>query len=111
MNAGMFGGGTTPSVTPEDALARQQAGALIVDVREPHEWHDGHIPDAVLIPLGRLGARLGELDPSQEIIAVCHTGVRSQSAVQALRRVGFSNVWNLVGGMVAWERKQLPVTR
>jgi rhodanese-related sulfurtransferase len=101
----------TPTVTPEEALHRQEAGAVIVDVREPDEWQSGHVPGAKHIPLGSLGARVNELDPSAEIIAVCHSGVRSEAAVKALRRAGFANAWNLAGGMVAWERKQLPVTR
>jgi rhodanese-related sulfurtransferase len=54
---------------------------------------------------------MSELDPSAEIIAVCHSGVRSDAAVKALRRAGFGNAWNLAGGMVAWEQKKLPVTR
>jgi rhodanese-related sulfurtransferase len=100
-----------PTISPEEALRRQEAGAVIVDVREPDEWQAGHVPGAKHIPLGSLGARMGELDPNAEIIAVCHSGVRSDAAVKALRRAGFGNAWNLAGGMVAWERKKLPIVR
>lgn len=101
----------TPTMTPEEALRRQEAGAVIVDVREPDEWQAGHVPGARHIPLRSLPTRVGELDPNGEIIAVCHSGVRSEAAVKALKQAGFSNVWNLGGGMVAWERKRLPITR
>jgi rhodanese-related sulfurtransferase len=100
-----------PTVTPEEALRRQEAGATILDVRELDEWQEGHVPGATHIPLGSLPARVGELDLSAEIIAVCHSGVRSDAAVRALRRAGFSKSWNLAGGMVAWERRKLPITR
>jgi rhodanese-related sulfurtransferase len=100
-----------PTVTPEEALRRQQAGAVILDVREPDEWQSGHVPGAKHVPLGSLRARIGELDPNAEIIAVCHSGVRSDAAVRALRQSGFANSWNLAGGMMAWERRKLPITR
>jgi rhodanese-related sulfurtransferase len=100
-----------PTVTPEEALRRKEAGAVILDVREPDEWQAGHVPGAKHIPLGSLTARAGELDPSAEIIAVCHSGVRSNAAVLALRRAGFGNSWNLAGGMLAWERQKMPIER
>jgi rhodanese-related sulfurtransferase len=98
-------------VTPEEAARRQEAGALILDVREPDEWQEGHIAGAKHVPLGSLQPRVGELDPNGEIIAVCHSGVRSNAAVLALRRAGFGNSWNLAGGMLAWERRKLPIER
>ena len=98
------------NISAEEAQTRQQAGALMLDVREPDEWQEGHIPGARHVPLGELEMRLGELDPAQEIVAVCHSGYRSGIAAHALRATGFARVWNLDGGMVAWERARLPVT-
>lgn len=100
---------TVPQMTPEQARARQQAGAMLVDVRETYEWGEGHIPGAKHIPLGQLQRRASELDPNAELIMVCRSGHRSQVAAQALKRAGYANVSNLSGGMLAWEEKRLPV--
>jgi rhodanese-related sulfurtransferase len=98
------------NISAEEAQARQQAGAVMLDVREPDEWQEGHIPGARHVPLGELQMRLGELDRTQEVVAVCHSGYRSGIAVRALQATGFARVWNLKGGMLAWERARLPVT-
>ncbi|MCM8747044.1 rhodanese-like domain-containing protein [Thermomicrobium sp. CFH 73360] len=100
-----------PEVTPAEAHARQQSGALIIDVREPHEWRAGHIPGARLVPLDELPARLSELDPNRELILVCRSGNRSAYATMILQQAGFTRVANLAGGMIAWTRTGLPVTR
>jgi rhodanese-related sulfurtransferase len=96
-------------VTPEETRAKQKAGVVIVDVREPYEWQEGHIPGAVHIPLGSLPRRLRELDPSREVIAVCRSGHRSITAAQMLHQGGFSQVSSMAGGMISWTRRGLPV--
>ena len=98
-------------IAPEDAQAKQKAGAVIVDVREPYEWSEGFIPGAIHIPLGTLSRRLAELDASRAMIMVCRSGSRSRSAVQILQRAGFSQVENLTGGMINWMRQRLPVSK
>lgn len=75
---------------------------VIVDVREPFEYEIAHIENSKLIPLAELAARLGELDRSKEIVAICHTGTRSAQAVQFLQSAGFSRASNLKGGIGAW---------
>ncbi|GBD16171.1 Thiosulfate sulfurtransferase GlpE [bacterium HR26] len=104
-----FAGPAVPEVMPEEALRRQQAGALIVDVREPHEWRAGHIPGAVHIPLDQLATRLGELDAEREIILVCRSGNRSAHAAALLQQAGCRRVYNLSGGLIAWTRHRLPI--
>lgn len=111
MFGSLFSSAGGVNITPEDAHSRQKAGAIIIDVREPAEWRDGHIPGARHIPLASLSLRLKELSRSKEIIAVCRSGSRSGAAVQFLQRSGFTDVKNLSGGMIAWTRKQLPVSR
>ncbi|MBV8888459.1 MAG: rhodanese-like domain-containing protein, partial [Alphaproteobacteria bacterium] len=76
----------------------------ILDVREPGEFEGplGHIRGAVLIPLGELVARAGELSPDRPIVAVCRAGSRSAQATVILREAGFSEVANLAGGMLRW---------
>ena len=70
----------------------QQAGAVIVDVREPREYAHGHVPGARLMPMGQLGSRLGELDRNKRIYLICASGNRSGNAnvrqLAAERRMG-----------------------
>jgi rhodanese-related sulfurtransferase len=77
-------------------------------VREPWEVALAGLPGAVVIPLGQLSARLGELDPARETIVVCHHGVRSLHACMFLEAHGFGRVANLSGGTEAWSREVDP---
>ncbi|HZS76743.1 MAG TPA: rhodanese-like domain-containing protein [Ktedonobacteraceae bacterium] len=98
-------------ISVEETRARQKAGAVIVDVREPYEWREGYIPGAKLISLGSLAGRVGELDPSKEVIAVCRSGNRSISAALILQRAGFTQVSSMTGGMMSWTRRGFPIKR
>lgn len=98
-----------PSTTAEQAHdAAQRRAAIILDVRERHEWKAGHAPGSKNIPLSKLGARASELHPGRRYIAVCRSGSRSRSAVAQLQRAGLDAV-NLKGGMHSWTRAGLPV--
>lgn len=101
-------GSQAPSVGPERAAELVREGALVVDVREHHEWHAGHAEDAVHVPLTALAARLHELPRDRSLVCVCRSGARSAAAADALHRAGFK-VWNLAGGMSAWSEKALPI--
>jgi rhodanese-related sulfurtransferase len=108
--------GAKPSVPEIDVatLAADRAAGedvQIVDVREPNEWAAGHLPDAVLIPLGELGRRAGELAPERPLVVVCRSGNRSATATDLLRRGGFRDVKNLAGGMTAWTQAGCRVVR
>lgn len=98
-------------VSVDETRARQRAGAVIVDVREPSEWKEGTIPGARLISLGSLAGRVQELDPAQEIITVCRSGQRSLTAAVILQRAGFSRVSSMAGGMLRWTRQRYPVRK
>ena len=102
-----------PSVSPLEAtLLINREDALVLDVREPAEWSKGHIPNARHIPLGQIEQRLAELDKfkAKPIIVSCATGSRSSSVCGALRKAGFEKVFNLAGGLPAWEQAGQPVT-
>jgi sulfur-carrier protein adenylyltransferase/sulfurtransferase len=88
---------------PEELKRRLDAGEdiLVLDVREPHEYQYCNL-GGELIPLGELPRRYLELDPSREMVALCHAGQRSARAVAFLRQQGFSKVRNLRGGIAAW---------
>ncbi|MUK01001.1 rhodanese-like domain-containing protein [Vibrio cholerae] len=75
--------------------------ARILDVREDHEWEAGHVEGAVHIPLDQLPARLGELDPDEDLHVVCRLGGRSQRAAEWLEANGYTAI-NVSGGMEAW---------
>jgi rhodanese-related sulfurtransferase len=96
-------------IHPREAEPLLEAGdALALDVREPHEWHNGHIRGALHIPLGQLAARLHELPHGTRIVAVCRSGARSGSVVAPLRDRGY-DVVNLGGGLLTWHASGLPL--
>lgn len=94
----------TEEMTVRELKARMDAGTAptIVDVREPAEFQICRIPGAKLIPLGQLADRIGELDPSAELVLQCKSGARSARATALLRGRGFSKARNLAGGILAW---------
>lgn len=73
----------------------------LIDVREPQEYEAGEI-GGELIPLGNLPEKIGDLDPDAHIVIHCKSGGRSAHAVKLLRAHGFTNVWNVQGGLLAW---------
>lgn len=87
--------------------------ALILDVREDKEFAAGHIPKARHIPLGQLAGRVQELDKFKRkpILVTCRSGHRSARACGMLKKAGFEIVYNQAGGILAWQRANLPVTR
>ncbi len=87
--------------------------ALILDVREDKEFASGHIPKAKHIPLGALNGRIQELDKfkNQPILVTCRSGQRSARACGMLKKAGFETVYNQAGGILAWERANLPTTK
>ena len=93
-------------MTPEDAKDRTDLHLL--DVREPDEWAAGRIAGSQHIPLGELGARIGEVPKGTTILTVCRHGNRSDAAARRLRTLGYT-VENLEGGVTAWKRAGLPL--
>jgi len=83
---------------------------LLLDVRQPEEFREGHIPGARLIPLRDLPGRMNDLPRNREIVCVCRSGSRSASAARHLADAGY-RVSNLRGGMIAWTRSGLDVKR
>jgi len=97
-------------VTPDEAARLRDAGAQVVDVREDSEWRRGHIPKSRHVPLRQVPARVGELDPQRPVVVVCASGHRSQTAAKMLAKLGFVEVYDLKGGLVAWQRQGLPLS-
>jgi len=108
-----FGKLPFPEATPlEVAEKLKTSQPLVLDVREPWEYDEGHIAGSALVPLGQLPKHLSEIgSPDQEIIAVCRSGGRSGQATMFLMQSGYTNVTNMAGGMLAWEQSKLPVEK
>jgi rhodanese-related sulfurtransferase len=86
--------------------------AVVLDVREDSEYYAGHIPHSMHVPLGQL-AKHPELDKikGRPVIALCRSGMRSSHACRVLRKNGFEQVYNLAGGITAWERANMPMEK
>jgi rhodanese-related sulfurtransferase len=84
----------------------------VIDVREDSEYKSGHIADSKHIPLGSLKSRLNEIESykSRPVIVSCRSGSRSAHACGMLAKNGFTSLYNLRGGIGAWQGASLPVT-
>jgi rhodanese-related sulfurtransferase len=94
-----------PQIQPNDLKGMLDAGAPVVllDVRQPEEYAICHLEGSVLIPLGELMSRVGEIDPGDSLVVVyCHHGVRSLSGAAILAQAGHTNVASLAGGIDSW---------
>ncbi len=83
----------------------------IVDVREPHEYNAGHVPDAKLIPVATVYARREELPRDKDLIFVCAVGQRSALACEMAAAAGLTRLYNLEGGTDAWVKAGLSVDK
>jgi rhodanese-related sulfurtransferase len=96
-----------------DSISAEQARKILtsgppgeltlLDVRQPGEYNEFHLPGALLVPLGELPDRIKELKRDQETIVYCRSGVRSNAACQILRSHSFSRVLNMSGGIMQWQ--------
>lgn len=85
------------------ASIQNRDDVVLIDVREQAEYDEKHIPNVTLIPLGTLADRLTEIPTDKTVIVTCRSGNRSGQATDYLRQQGFTNVHNMLGGIVAWE--------
>lgn len=103
-----------PLVSPKEASAMfTEQNAIIVDVREESEWKEQHIPGAIHIPLAQVASRLGELAQYKDsnVVVQCRSGKRSAKAASTLQDAGFTKVYNLTGGIIAWDKDGLATTK
>lgn len=101
-----------PEIDVAAAAAQIQDKQIkVLDVREPAEFATGVIQGAVLIPLGQVERRIGELDGLKDrpMLVVCGSGGRSAQAIKVLSKYGFTKLTNIKGGMNAWRKAKLPV--
>ncbi len=102
------------SIGPVEATQlSNRDNAVFLDTRDIGEYTGGHIPHAIHIPLKQLPERVAELDKYKDcpVIAYCRSGNRSNGAGSILRKKGFENVYNLGGGITAWQNANLPLSK
>jgi hydroxyacylglutathione hydrolase len=102
-----------PQITVHElATMRDEIPDLVViDVREPFEWDEGHIDGARHIPMGEAARRKAEFPADRPKAVLCAGGLRSSTVISALDRDGLSGWHNVIGGMTAWVKAGYPVTR
>jgi rhodanese-related sulfurtransferase len=91
-------------MTPREFAARAETDSapVLLDVREAWELAIARVDEAVHIPMGEIPARIGELEKERDIVVLCHSGGRSGQVARYLEQQGYTRVWNLAGGIVAW---------
>jgi sulfur-carrier protein adenylyltransferase/sulfurtransferase len=104
-----------PEEGPEDLARRLESDTppVVIDVRDPDEYRDGHIEAATNISRGFLEFRVGTAvsDPAAPVVLYCQTGLRSVLAAKALKELGYQNVINLQGGYQKWAQSGFPVVK
>jgi rhodanese-related sulfurtransferase len=95
------------TVTPAELAARLKSGEQIslIDVREADEHAIAHIEGADLLPLSRFAEWAGMLSPDEEIVVLCHHGIRSAQVCAYLAGQGFTKLHNLAGGIDRWSQE------
>jgi rhodanese-related sulfurtransferase len=94
-------------------MMQKEKDVIILDVRTPQEYQEGHISNAINIPVQILGQQLDKLKnfKDKKILVYCRSGHRSAIASQILDRAGFKNVYNLKGGLFEWKASGLPLVK
>jgi hydroxyacylglutathione hydrolase len=93
-------------------MKEERPDLVIVDVREPFEWDEGHIEGAQHLPMGEAIRRRAEVAVGRPTAVVCAGGLRSSLVISALAREGVEVSWfNVAGGMTAWTRAGYPSTK
>ncbi len=105
---------TSQSMKPLDLMAYLESDErpVVLDVRSPEEYAEGHVPGAVNVPYDQISARLDSLQAYRDrgFVVYCRTGRRAGIAETVLIEAGFERVWDLEGHMVAWREQDLPLT-
>ncbi|NIQ98565.1 MAG: rhodanese-like domain-containing protein [Desulfuromonadales bacterium] len=92
-------------------MVEKQEDLYILDVRTPQEFFQARLEGAKLIPISQLQGRVDELPKSRPILVYCAVGSRSGAVASYLARLGFDRVYNLYGGIYAWQLRRYPVLK
>lgn len=109
----LFGGAPQiPSANVKETWTRvsdPKSRAVLLDVREVYEYKRGHAKGAINLPLSQLGSRVNEIPKDREVYIICASGNRSGQAVSFLKRHGYENTKNVLGGTITWQSQRLPM--
>ncbi|MBS7655384.1 rhodanese-like domain-containing protein [Candidatus Bathyarchaeota archaeon] len=92
------------------AMLDEEANITIVDVRMPEEYANGHIPNAINIPMHKISSRVNEIK-GKNVVVYCNSGAKSKASARILVVNGVQNVWNLAGGLKAWIAAGYPIEK
>jgi rhodanese-related sulfurtransferase len=110
----LLAGSDKSSIQPQTAttLINQEEG-VVVDVRPMTDYSNGHIINSINIPANGFKNQLSRLDKYRQkpVIVACRSGAQSSTACKQLRKAGFEKVYNLRGGILAWQNANLPISR
>jgi len=91
------------------ASVKDREDVYLLDVREPWEYEEAHIPGVTLLPMGDVPDSLDQIPTDKQVIVTCRTGNRSGQIAAYLRQNGFDNISNMSGGIVDWQAAGYPV--
>ncbi len=95
-------------ISVSQAAQLREQGAFVLDVRQPEEWNELHVPGATLIPLDQLPQRVSEVPKDKDIVVICRSGNRSQAGRDILLKAGYESVTSVNGGILAWRNAGYP---
>ncbi len=99
------------ALSPYDTTQKMNGGeAIFLDVRDESEYKTGHLLNARSMPVNKLAERMHEIEKfkEKEVVVYCDNGMRSSRAIAKLKKSGFTQLFSLAGGLVAWEKASLP---
>ena len=105
---------TIPVITEQQLLARQAShdpSLVVLDVRTPKEYADGHVPGAVNISHDQVASRLAEIPRDKDVVLYCHSGRRAGMAADILKSNGYTRLYHLEGDMIAWVDRKQPLEK
>lgn len=109
----IFRSGAKSISANEATVLINREDAIVVDVRTAAEFSAGHIPGSINVPADKVAERLGDLEPhrAKPVIVTCQTGIRAGGACSKLKQGGFERLYELSGGLGAWQTAGLPVKK
>lgn len=103
--------GSYQNIGPRELYQAVDQGAVVVDVRTPQEFAEGHVPGAINLPVEAVAQWADTLPKDKPVYLYCRSGNRSRQAAEYLKRKGYTNLYNLEGGILAIQREGFPLVR
>uniref|UniRef100_A0A7V4AN20 Rhodanese-like domain-containing protein n=1 Tax=Thermus tengchongensis TaxID=1214928 RepID=A0A7V4AN20_9DEIN len=103
--------GSYQNVGPEELYRALESGAVVVDVRTPQEFAAGHVPGAINLPVEAIASWADQVPKDKPVYLYCRSGNRSRQAAEYLKKKGYTNLYNLEGGILAIQREGFPLVR